>query len=115
VTTPQKAKGSQFERDVAKYFTERGFKNVERRYGAGATLDKGDINGLQHLGVIIECKNLKTITLASIVDEAVAEARNASLPYGVSVIKRRGKGAAHSYVVMELEQWVGLLISGTKR
>lgn len=109
MTTAAKAKGSQFELDVARYFNERGFPQVERRYGAGATLDKGDINGLQQYGIILECKNLKTITLASVVEEALVEARNAGLPYGVSVIKRRGKNVKDSYVVMNLEQWTSFL------
>jgi Holliday junction resolvase len=107
MTTPSKARGSKFELDVARYFNSRGFHNVERRYGAGATLDKGDINGLQQYGVVLECKNLAKITLAAIVEEALAEARNASQPFGVSVIKRRGKGVKDSYVVMTLEQWIG--------
>ena len=47
MTNPNKAKGSKWELDVAKYFNERGFPEVERRYGAGATLDKGDINGVK--------------------------------------------------------------------
>ena len=106
MTTAAKAKGSQFERDVAGYFQSRGFKNVERRYGAGATVDKGDINGLQSYGVVVECKNVRAITLASIVDEALAEARNAGLPFGVSVIKRRGKGASHAYVVLTLQDFI---------
>ena len=106
VTTPAKARGSKFELDVAKYFNERGFKNVERRYGAGATLDKGDINGLQQYGCVIECKNLAKITLSSIVNEAVAEAKNAGLPFGVSVIKKRNSGVGQSFVVMTLEQWI---------
>ncbi len=106
VTTPAKARGSRFELDVARYFNERGFPQVERRYGAGATLDKGDINGLQQYGVVLECKNLAKITLASIVEEALAEARNAGLPFGFSVIKRRGKGVKDAYLVMTVEQFV---------
>ena len=106
---PAKAKGSAFELDVARYFAGNGFPLTERRYGAGATLDKGDINGLQQYGVVVECKNLAKITLASIVDEALVEARNANLPYGVSIIKRRGKNVRDAYVVMNLEQWVSFL------
>jgi len=107
MTTPQKAKGSQWERDVAKYFNERGYPQVERRYGAGATEDKGDINGLAEYA--IECKNLAKITLSTIVEEALVEARNAKKPFGVSIIKRRQKSAKDAYVVMTLEQWVTML------
>jgi hypothetical protein len=106
MTTPQKAKGSQFERDVAKYFNDQGYPEVERRYGAGATLDKGDINGVHD--TVVECKNLAKITLASIVDEALVEQKNAKKRFGISVIKRRNKNIKESYVVMTLEQYVDL-------
>lgn len=107
MTTPQKAKGSQWERDVAKYFNERGYPQVERRYGAGAIEDKGDINGLPEFA--LECKNVGKITLSSIVEEALIEARNAKKPFGISVIKRRQKSAKDAYVVMTLEQWISML------
>jgi len=107
VTSPAKAKGSQWERDVAKYFNESGFLNVERRYGAGNTVDKGDINGMR--GMVIECKNLKTITLSTIVDEALHEQENAKADYGVSIIKRRNRGVDQAYVVLTLKQFIELL------
>ena len=106
MTSPQKAKGSQWERDVAKYFNERGYTDVERRYGAGATLDKGDINGVKD--TVVEAKNVGKITLASIVDEALLEQQNAKKRFGVSVIKRRNRNVKEAYVVMTLEQWVDL-------
>ena len=46
------------------------------------------------------------ITLSSILGEALLEAKNADLPFGAAVIKRRGKGVKDSYVVMTLEQWI---------
>lgn len=106
MTTPQKTKGSQWERDVAKYFNDRGYNEVERRYGAGATLDKGDINGVKD--TVVECKNLAKITLSSIVEEALTEQKNAKKRFGISVIKRRNKNVKDAYVVMTLEQWIDL-------
>ena len=106
MTTPQKAKGSQWERDVAKYFNERGYPDVERRYGAGATLDKGDINGVKD--TVLECKNHAKISLSEFMEEALIEQKNAKKRFGVSVIKRRGKNVKDSYVVMTLEQWIDL-------
>lgn len=106
MTTPEKAKGSQWERDVAKYFQLRGF-DVERRYGAGAQQDKGDLRGIP--GFTIECKNLKTISLASIVDETMREMNNAGTAFGVAIIKRRRSSAAEGYAVMTLENFVDLL------
>jgi len=107
MTTPQKIKGSQWERDVARYFNDRGRVTIERRYGAGNTIDKGDLNGLP--GIVFECKNVGKITLASIVDEALHEQANARADFGVSIIKRRNRGAKEAYVVMTLEQWITLL------
>lgn len=106
MTTPQKAKGSQWERDIAKYFNDRGYTDVERRYGAGATLDKGDINGVKDTAV--EAKNVAKITLSSIMDEALTEQKNAKKRFGISIIKRRNKNAKEAYVVMTLEQWIDL-------
>lgn len=106
MTTPQKAKGSQWERDVAKYFNDCGYPEVERRYGAGATLDKGDINGVKD--TVIEAKNVAKITLASIVDEALLEQKNAKKRFGISVIKRRNKNVKDAYVVLTLEQYIDL-------
>ena len=100
MTTPEKAKGSQWERDVAAYFRERGFK-VDRRYGAGVHQDKGDLVGLPWF--VLECKNTKQINLSKFVDEAKLEAHNADEPFGVAVIKRRQRNVKDAYVVMTLE------------
>jgi len=108
VTTPEKAKGSQWERDVAKVFNDMGYPNVERRYGAGNTVDKGDLNGFAH-AIIIECKNLKTITLSTIMDETAKERENAKAELGIAVIKRRNKPARLGYAVITLEEMIYLL------
>jgi len=106
MTTPQKAKGSQWERDIAKYFNDRGYNDVERRYGAGATLDKGDINGVKD--TTVEAKNVAKISLSTIMDEALLEQKNAKKRFGIGIIKRRNKNVKEAYVVMTLEQWIDL-------
>ena len=106
MANPNKAKGSQWELDVARYFNERGYPDVERRYGAGATLDKGDINGVKD--TVIEAKNWAKITLSTIMDEALVEQKNAKKRFGISVIKRRNCNVKEAYVVMTLEQWIDL-------
>ena len=106
MTNPAKAKGSQWERDIVKFFNENGFPLVERRYGAGAQADKGDINGIQ---LVLEAKNLKTITLASIMDEVEVEVANSRFEHGCAIIKRRGKGTGKAYVVFSLESIVPIL------
>ena len=108
MTTPQKAKGSQWERDVAKCFNENGFPNVERRYGAGNTIDKGDLNGFAG-EIVIECKNLGKITLSSIMDETAVERENARASIGLAVIKRRNKPTGQAYAVVTLVEMIQLL------
>ena len=106
MTNPAKIKGSQFECDCVKVFNDNGFPHVERRYGAGNTLDKGDVNGIQ---AVIECKNLAKITLASIMDETARETANSHFDLGIAVIKRRGKSADHAYAVVTLLDMITLL------
>jgi len=106
MTNPNKARGSKWELDVARYFNERGYPDVERRYGAGATLDKGDINGVKD--TVVEAKNWSKIVLSTIMDEALVEQKNAKKRFGISVIKRRNKNVKDAYVVMTLEQWIDL-------
>ena len=111
MTSKQKAKGSQWERDVAKAFNEGGFPSVERRYGAGAQQDKGDLNGLQ--GFVVECKNVGRVSLNSIMDETEVERTNAQVPFGIAVIKRRNKPTGEAHVVMPLNQFIDLLAIAT--
>jgi len=108
MTTPEKAKGSQWERDVAAYFQTRGY-NVERRYGAGLREDKGDLIGLPEFA--LECKNTKKIDLAQFIDEAVLEAKHAKVRFGAAIIKRRQKNVKEAYVVMTLEQFIDFYAS----
>ncbi len=98
--------GSQFERDVVAYFNSNGFPHVERRYGAGNTVDKGDINGIQ---AVIECKNLAKITLSTIADETAQEVANSRFEIGVAIIKRRGKGVRGAYCVLSFDHLLSLL------
>lgn len=108
MTTPEKAKGSQWERAVVAYLQEHGFPRARRRYGAGNTKDEGDIAGFPR--VVFECKNHKTINLAQFMDEVVVEKGNAGALFGVSIVKRRNKPVGMAYVVMSLEdfvQWLG--------
>ena len=102
-----KRKVSQFERDVVRYLQEHGFPDAERAYGAGRPEDVGDIAGVP--GVTVECKATKSIDLAGFVDEAERERLNARQPYGVAVVKRRGRSAADSYVVCNLATFARLV------
>jgi Holliday junction resolvase len=107
MTTPQKAKGSQWERDVAGYLRENGFPMADRRYGAGVQQDKGDLVGVPNFA--LECKNQAKIDLAGFIEEAIIEARNANARFGAVIIKRRRKATKDAYVVMTLEQFAVLI------
>jgi len=107
MTNPQKAKGSQYERDVVQYLKETGHRWVERAYGAGRQDDRGDITGLP--GWVLECKNQKALDFAGWMGEAERERANADAEYAVVVAKRRLKPTSASYVVMTLEQFSRIL------
>jgi Holliday junction resolvase len=107
VASANKQKGSQFERDVVQYLRDHGFNAVERRYGAGAHEDKGDIDGVPDFA--IECKNQRQINLAEFIEEALIEAKHAGRRFGAAIVKRRQRNVKDAYVVMSLEQFVELL------
>ena len=104
MSNPSKPKGSAWESVVRDYLTDATGRRVER-IPAGASLDRGDLSGLD--GVAVECKDVAKIELASIVDEAVVEATNVgddTLP--VAIIKRPRRTAPDAYAVMPLWAWV---------
>lgn len=111
MTTPQKAKGSQWERDVVNYLSD-WFPAVERRFGAGAQDDKGDLMGIPY--TVIECKNHKTFNLPAWMDRLKEQMENANAFRGVVIIKRRNKPTADAYAVMPLTQFAELLKEATK-
>lgn len=100
-------KGSIYEVDVVRFFQENGFPECERAYGAGRPDGKGDLANVP--GLTGEMKNHAQIDLAGFVDQAEREQQTAGTPYGVAIIKRRGKPVAKSYVVISLEQFTRLL------
>ena len=94
-----KAAGRSWESEIVKTLIAYGWPHAERRRLAGAA-DKGDIAGIP--GVVIEAKNTAKLDLAGAVNEANAEALNASAPIGIAWLKRRGKSSPlDGYVVMD--------------
>lgn len=103
-----KQKGTAWETAVVRYLQD--FSPVVERRALHGGKDKGDVAGIP--GVVIECKNEKTLTLAAYVDEAVAEGDNADADVAAAWIHRRGKASpADGYVVMTGTQFVSLLIA----
>lgn len=111
-TSPQKRKGSAFEREVVRVLRERGAIHAER---AMRFPDRGDIDGLPTF--VVEAKCVRRMELAEWMDETAGKAvrahgglaagisRASWAPYPVVVVKRRGRPAEQAYVVMELSHW----------
>lgn len=105
MTTPQKRKGSQWERDVANFLSER-FPAIERRL-AGSQFDRGDLQGIPH--TVLECKNHKTLRLGEWLDRLNEQMENAKAFRGAIIIKRRNKPVSQAMVVMPLVLWMELM------
>lgn len=102
-----KRKGTAWETQCVDYLRANGVPHAERRTLNGAK-DRGDIAGIP--GIVIECKNEKSLNISAYVNEAEKEAANDGARIGVAWVKRRGKGSpADAYVVMTGETLLKLL------
>lgn len=100
-------KGTGWESAIVDYLKKNGVVHAERRALNGAK-DRGDIAGI--VGVVIEAKAEKAITLAAYVKETEAERLNDNARHGVAWIKRVGKSSpADAYVLMTGEGLMRLL------
>lgn len=109
-----KAVGRDAENDVVAFLRSLGVP-AERRRLTGCE-DCGDIAGWDN--TVVSVKALKTITLASIVDELEEQAGNAVkrglavAPERLAIIKRRGKSQVYEwYAVMPAGALVALLLA----
>jgi len=89
MTNPAKRKGDGFERSIVEYLRSEGF-TVDRTR-AGWSDDRGDIHGIE--GLVLECKNHKTLAIPAWLEELRIEMANARCDMGVVVHKRRGSQA----------------------
>ena len=106
MTSPQKQKGSAYERLIVDYLRSQGF-TVDRTR-AGWSDDRGDIHGIE--GFTFECKNHKSLALAGWVRELIVECGNAGHDLGAVVHKKRGvTAAAEQYATLPLWMLVRLL------
>lgn len=107
MTSPSKAKGSAFEREIVQFLREQGWTGAERTR-AGWVDDRGDIDGV--VGVTWECKNRRAMELAEWVDELVVEMQHGNTTAGAVVHKRKGvTDASQYYASMPLGVFVNLL------
>lgn len=107
-TSRQKAKGSEFEREVVRVLRDHGHPYAERAYGAGRPEDRGDIDGLP--GYCIEVKAAERLDVPGWVREAEKEAKAVGpgvVP--VLVAKRRGRPAEEAYAVVRLADFAELV------
>lgn len=113
MSSANKAKGTQFEREIAELFT--AWFEAQRLPRTGAK-DEGDIEVrvTDQVRLILEAKNHKSLALADWIRQAEVEADHREAKTGkacvpVVVAKRRGKGVAQSYVVMQADEFLLLL------
>lgn len=102
-----KVKGTTWESAIVAALVEQGYVHAERRALQGAA-DKGDIAGIP--GVVIEAKNVATITVGAFLKEAETEKANAKADIGVAWVKLRGKaGALDGAILMTPAQFLDIL------
>ena len=105
-----KAAGSRFESLVAAYLAAHVDDRIERRRLSGR--DRGDIAGFRHMGarLVVECKNVSRLSLATWITEAEVERGNDDATAALVIHKRHGRGdAADQYVTLTLGDLVALL------
>lgn len=110
-----KAAGTRFERLTADYLATHVDDRIDRRVKNGAK-DRGDIAGVRHMGgrVVLECKDVTTLSLGTWVSEAEVERGNDDAIAGFVVHKRRGVAdPGDQYVTGTLRDLVALL-TGTR-
>lgn len=108
-----KVKGATFETDVMKWLRSMGVI-AERLTKAGAK-DEGDIMAIiAGQTYILELKNRKALDLPTFWKEAQIEATNYTKARGLEVtplayviVKRRNASIEQSWVVQDLQQWLG--------
>lgn len=111
MTNPQKRKGSEWERTVVNFLSD-WFPTIERRYGAGAEKDRGDLQGIPF--TVIECKDHKTLKLGEWLDRLDEQMDNAGAFRGVVIAKRSRKPVSEAFAVMPLLLWAELMKEATK-
>jgi hypothetical protein len=111
VTSPQKRKGSSFERVIVDELNRQGFDSERTR--AGWSDDRGDVHGIRHhvLGAFtIECKNQRAMDLSGWLGELERERAANGGGLGAVVHKRKGVAdASEQYATLPLWMLVQLL------
>jgi hypothetical protein len=102
-----RAKGTAWAAAIVKYLIDQGWPHAETRDLHG-NKDRGDIAGL--IGVMIEAKNEKTITLAQYANEVETQTANDNASIGAAWIKRpRHTDPGKGYVLIDGATFTQLL------
>ena len=112
--------GKRWERDAAKHATARLVEagiikhdeQVARRASIGKHDDEGDLFGIPEFAV--QCKNTTRIDLTA-VDDAIQQAANLGVRFGVLLQKRRQASAGTAYAVMTFDTLLDLVIELNRR
>lgn len=108
MSSPSRRKGSSWESAVRDFLNASGvFAHKVQRAPLWGAADQGDL--LNTGAITFECKATKTLDLASFVNEAEVEAKNAGTRWGAAVVKRRNHMTGKAYVVMTLEAFTDLI------
>lgn len=102
MTNRNQQKGTAFESAIVKAFIAGGYPHAIRR-GKQGVKDKGDLYLPGEGRYVAEAKHVSRFNLAMWYAEAQQEAKNAGVPVGVVIHKRRGKADG-------MDQWVTMTV-----
>ena len=110
---PQKNKGDRAEREACIYLTAATGYRVERRFGAGAELDKGDLIGIPNTVVQVCDMKDKSEAVLRKPREAEQQRINANAKHAITMVrfnKRPNCAEGDNWrVVMTIEQYARLI------
>jgi Holliday junction resolvase len=114
MSSANKRKGSQWERDLEEYCNRIGLK--ARRLPRAGSNDIGDVAielGNGHV-IVVEAKNVKSVDMAEFLRQASTESENYdrkynTTTYGVVAVKTRQKGVGEGRITMTVDTLINLL------
>ena len=106
MANPSKARGTKFETLCADYLRSAGFSDCYRMADGGEH-DCGDLGGLPQ--VAAECRDRARLDLAGNVADANRRAIEKGVPFGLTIMKKRGAPIADAYVACDLETFTRIL------
>lgn len=113
VSTANKIKGSRFERELEDYLNACGLH--ARRLPRAGNKDIGDVSvTVGDWVIVIEAKNVKTVTMAEFLRQAFVESDNYEEKYGVATVpvvvtKTRQKGVGEARVTLTVDTLLDML------